>query len=502
VIEESKGSKPTELPEAGVGIIYSPEIEPLLGVDGLVQALEIEPQTVWIQISSVGEKCFKDTGPLLEYLAGLPGKKLVHSVGAPVGGSLAPPLQQTDLLRQWVQRLQPAWASEHLAFNCTLEFHTGFFLAPRQTWTGVESVTNSIRQLQKALPVPVAVETGVNYLRPRRDELPDGQFIAEVARAANCGILLDLHNVFTNALNGRQSVEEFLNSIPLERVWELHIAGGMEMDGFWLDGHCDVIPDTLMDITRRLLPALSQVRALIFEVFPSFVAVMGLNKIRAQLERLHEAWRERGRSRGDAFVPSKLQRSNSESDDNGACVTSEHWETTFGRLVIGREPDGSSLSLELAADPGVHLIRKLVREFRASMLVNVLRLTMRLVLLTLREEGTRTLLLAFWERTPPQMYASTEAEKFGDFLESLNLQVPHLAKILAFERAILATTLDDQIRIIPFDFDPVPLLRALAEGRLPEMPGQPGSYEIEVTSDVATENNLNLAWLGPNTQGH
>jgi len=55
--------------------------------------------------------------------------------------------------------------------------------------------------------VPIAIETAVNYLRPRADELGDGEFVAAVAERADCGILLDLHNIYCNALNGRQSVD-------------------------------------------------------------------------------------------------------------------------------------------------------------------------------------------------------------------------------------------------------------------------------------------------------
>ena len=77
-----------------------------------------------------------------------------------------------DMLRQWVERLGAPWLSEHLAFNATLEFHTGFFLAPRQTWDGVAMVAESIRRLQRGMPSPAGrlkpasitcVLAGTNY---------------------------------------------------------------------------------------------------------------------------------------------------------------------------------------------------------------------------------------------------------------------------------------------------------------------------------------------------
>jgi hypothetical protein len=81
------------------------------------------------------------------------------------------------------------------------------------------------------------------------------------------------------------------------------------------------------------------------------------------------------------------------------------------------------------------------------------------------------------------MYASSEADSFAHYLKALDLQVPHLAKILEFEEAVIATNIDGSIRIVHFDFEPLPLLRAISEGRLPQDPPQAGDFEIELTPD-------------------
>jgi hypothetical protein len=141
------------------------------------------------------------------------------------------------------------------------------------------------------------------------------------------------------------------------------------------------------------------------------------------------------------------------------------------------------LGREFERDPGVRIVEELIHEFRASMIVGALRLTSRLLMLALGPAAFRTILSDYWSKTPPQMYASVEAEAFACYLEALNLKVPQLAKLLDFERAAMATLIDGQARVIQFDFEPLPLLRALAEGRLPTEPGQPGEYEIEITPD-------------------
>jgi uncharacterized protein len=98
-------------------------------------------------------------------------------------------------------------------------------------------------------------------------------------------------------------------------------------------------------------------------------------------------------------------------------------------------------------------------------------------------EAFRTILAAYWPRVTPQMYGSREADSFASYLETLDLQVPHLAKILEFEQAVTATNIDGLTRIVHFDFEPLPLLRAISEGRLPEEPSKEGDFEIELTSD-------------------
>jgi uncharacterized protein (UPF0276 family) len=466
-----------QLPELGVGITYSSAIEPVLEKHAdLVDVVEFEPQTTWVETRDC-EHPYRVSDAVLDHIAQLPGRKLVHSIGAPVGGTVRPQAAQLALLRRMITKFDAPWASEHLSFNRTQEFSTGFFLPPRQTPKGVQTVTTSIRDLQEALPVPIAVETGVNYLRPRSDEMSDGAFVGAVADSADCGILLDLHNVFANAVNGRQPVEDFLTQLPLDRVCEIHLAGGFEMEGFWLDAHSGAIPDPLLEIARRVVPVLQNLKAIIFEIFPSFVPGFGLDGIRAEIEKLHALWELRGRARGDTLQLKRQRRIDSAADDHTSPAA---WENALGALVIGRAP-ADEASHQLAADPGIAVVNRLAREFRASMIVSVLRLTSRLLMLALGPDIFRSILEDFWSKTPPQLFASSEAEAFATYLEALDVRMPHLAKVLQFERAVLATLLDDKPRVIAFEFDPLPLFRGLAEGRLTEETGRLGRFEIEVT---------------------
>lgn len=357
------------LPELGVGIVYSSAIEPLiLEHPELFDVLEFEPQTTWIETPN-NSVPFLVRDDVQQHIAQLPGRKLVHSIGVPVGGSVQGHAAQLPLLRETVERLQAPWASEHLSFNLTPEFFTGFFLPPRQTPEGVEVFAQSAQRLTEVLGVPVAIETGVNYLRPRADELPDGTFMNAVAETAGCGILLDLHNIYTNQLNGRQTVEQFLSQLPLDRVWEVHLAGGFEMEGYWLDAHSGAIPDPLLEISRAVIPALPNLKAIVFEIFSSFISRFGMDDIRGEMEKLRDLWSLRKPSKRVAVraIPT-LPATN--GDHFGPPI----WESALGNVVIGREPK-NPLELELSRDKGTLLVNALINEFRASMVVAVYRLS-------------------------------------------------------------------------------------------------------------------------------
>ena len=102
------------------------------------------------------------------------------------------------------------------------------------------------------------------------------------------------------------------------------------------------------------------------------------------------------------------------------------------------------------------------------------------MMLALTPDVFRAILEDFWSQHPPQQYAAVEAEAFIDYLRSKNMRLPQLAKVLEFEKAAMETVLDGQPRVVHFSSDPFPLLRALAEGRLPEGIPQVGDYEIEL----------------------
>jgi uncharacterized protein (UPF0276 family) len=452
----------------------------------LISVVEIEPQMFWRTRNH--ELAFQIPSAVLERFRAFPQRKIVHGVSAPVGGSLPPRVEYTSAFVAAILDLKAEWASEHLSFNRVAspqgEFATGFMLPPLQTSGGVERAVATIRSVASALPVPFAVETPVNYLHARLGELSDGRFVGTIAEMADCGILLDLHNIWTNECNGRQAARDFLAEIPLDRVWEVHLAGGNELDGYWLDAHSGPVPGKVMELAKEILPMLPNLHAIIFEILSTFVPQTGLATIHSQLEKIADLWGNCRLGRNElrsARVPSGIEEFDRVS--GGSALDPSAWERAMGEL-IARGRKVMPLSEELSRDPGIPLMQKLVWDFRAGMIVDVLRLTTRLILLTKGNRFLSDLVDTFSKVHPPELFASAEAESFMRFLRTKELDIPYLLDTLAFEEAAIESYANAEVMHVRLRCDPVQLLSALSAGHPPtELTA--GDYDVEITPDGA-----------------
>jgi uncharacterized protein (UPF0276 family) len=406
-------------PGLGVGIVWWPALDPLCETrEGLVDVIEAEPEAFWRPWGAA----YQSDLPLA--LGHLPQPKLLHGVGAPLGGTCGPPRGHQTSFADDVAALRPQWISEHLSFS---RFHpkdapqpvvAGFLLPPAQTTKSVGIATHNIRARREQLGVPVAFETAVNYLPPLPGEIPDGAFAAAVAELADCDILLDLHNIWCNERNGRQGVRAFCDSLPLHRVRELHVAGGEAKDGFWLDGHAGLVPSAVMDIASELVPRLPNLGAIVFEISPGRVAEVGLHAIAKNLEQLRDIWNTRGNAAATSCPATAIATLR---------LAPPEWERLIGGALVspvGIAPPRALRAWWRDAAPAIELYRALWAEGRGSALVVTAPRTMRLLLHTLGPPGTRRLLHAFHRAETPGYTAIDEARAFLPFALRAAAAVP------------------------------------------------------------------------------
>lgn len=443
--------------------------------------VELEPQTLWQKVWVGGAWSYQATSELVADVASLPLAKLVHGVGQPLGGSTDDPVPYADLLADTVDQLGPAWVSEHLSFNrvetSSGVVEAGFLLPPRQDASTVRLAAQNVIRYGEALGRPVAFETGVNYLRTRPGEMADGEFWRAVAEQAQSGILLDLHNLWCNELNGRGRVLDVIGELPLERVWEVHLAGGMDMDGYWLDAHSGGIPDPLVQLAAEVVPRLPNLGAIIFEVLPEHFDRLGLDGVSNQIDELVALWAVRPPSRVAApaasIAPSRLAE--------GDLEAVRAWERAVHAAICGFPAGGTS---DLDDDPGVGIYRTLVADFRRSALAATLRHTTTFLLLVLGPQEMASLLDQYFAEHPPDAYRAIEASNFAAFLQrqrGLLDRTTHLGEVLSFEQALVRASVFSESSQVEWTADPTRILQALDEARLPgELPTVESSMLVTV----------------------
>jgi uncharacterized protein (UPF0276 family) len=461
--------------ELGVGLRYHSALADFVASSGeAIDVLEID-SSPWLDRHDEDE---------LSRLARIPCAKLLR--GCPVGASRLPEPGVLPRLRELASALEAPWITGELAFHRAHrlegsgakgeDFDTGLLLPLRQTVGGARLAAHSARSVGNEVRAPFALRGVRNYLKPRRDEISDGEFLAEVAEDAECGIVLDLGSLWINAANGRCPVARFLDEIPLERVWDLRLGSASQRTGYGFGVRPGEILEPLAEIAAALVPRLPNLRAILFEIHPDSVARLGASGLVEQIRVLRSLWEDRRNPLG----ASSRTRHRSSRWRHERSIAPREWEDTLGGLVVGKDVRGP-LAEELLRDPGLAAARQLLSDSRASMVAKHLALTSRLVVAAAGPAFFRSLLEAYWRREAPSPSAPLEALRFGRHLSTLALDIPYFSEVLEYERAVIASRLDGEKRVVSFRHDPEVVLRALAKGRLPGDPSR-GIFGVEVAS--------------------
>jgi hypothetical protein len=104
-------------------------------------------------------------------------------------------------------------------------------------------------------------------------------------------MLLDLHNLYCNALNHAFNAFDALERLELGRVIEIHVSGGRLEDGFWTDAHEGQVPVKVWELLEYTLPRCPNIVGVVFEILPDYVPRMGTEGICKELEMAGILWR-------------------------------------------------------------------------------------------------------------------------------------------------------------------------------------------------------------------
>jgi uncharacterized protein len=475
-------------PRLGPGAIYLRSLDGLFRSNAdLIKVAEIEPQTLWTK--GTAPDSLPRGSPLeVRRLSALPQQLLTHGVGCPIGGTICDQERHVGEFRRWTEELASPWTSEHLSILDVRGPHgsqpCGFLMPTLQTDLQVKVAAQNIKHRTLAIGRPFAFETGVNYFVPRDCEMPDGEFFAAIAEAADCGILLDLTNLWVNDRNGRAKIGDVLAKLPLERVWEVHLAGIEFAHGYWLDAHSRGTNPELARIAAEIVTNLPNVGAIIFEVAPDRVSRFGQTAFLQEMEMLHRLWDTMPKVAAAATTVAERPP----STVLGA-PTPEAWEQFIAdrMLPAGDRAAGAGGNLQARTEDerSFSLYARLAASFRTGTIAELLENTTRLLLNAIGEKALRDLLDRYISVTPPAAFPTDEALNFCRFIECNPILVPGLEEILKFEATLIEAAANNLTIQVTFAKDIDAMLADIAAGRLPGPSSDHPATILEIGVDPA-----------------
>lgn len=290
------GTAPT-VPSLGIGVTFQPRMRGFIERNlGLLDFVEIVPDMCWTDFGAQCAPRYVNEPAMMAWLQELRQQVPVipHSIGLSIGSAHRFRYEHVEQMKAWHEELDFPWHSDHLAFNLTehdaTEVNVGVTMPIARDSASLDMLVPRIQAVMASIDTPFALENNVYFFDYDDQEFGDAQFLNLLSEASGCALVLDLHNLYTNARNHGQDARAFVDELNLESVIEIHMAGGMEHDGFYLDAHSGPSPDPVMELLEYTLPRCPNVGGINFEILGSWYEEMGEARMRGELHRLRSIW--------------------------------------------------------------------------------------------------------------------------------------------------------------------------------------------------------------------
>jgi uncharacterized protein (UPF0276 family) len=160
-----------------------------------------------------------------------------HGVSMYFGSADRPDREHLRKLKDLVKRSKTPWVSDHLCWGSVDGRYTHDLLPMPYTFEAAKITAQKIRYVRDFLEVPIAVENVSSYAEYHVSEMTEWEFLNEVVERADCGILLDVNNIYVSSQNHNFNPLTYINSVPTDRVAQIHIAGHSKFEKYILDTH-------------------------------------------------------------------------------------------------------------------------------------------------------------------------------------------------------------------------------------------------------------------------
>ncbi|HVO32551.1 MAG TPA: DUF692 domain-containing protein [Elusimicrobiota bacterium] len=171
-----------------------------------------------------------------------------HGVNLSIGSCDPLNEEYVDRLKTLLEQTKALWFSDHLCFTSVGGDYVHDLLALPFSQEAVDHVAKRVAQLKRQIHLPFLLENISYYVAMPGAEMDEAEFIRRVLETADCGMLLDVNNVYVNSRNHGYDAKEFIRRLPLERVGQIHLAGHLDRGDVVIDTHEGPIIDPVWEL--------------------------------------------------------------------------------------------------------------------------------------------------------------------------------------------------------------------------------------------------------------
>ncbi len=227
------------------------------------EILESAPSIDWFEI--ISENYMIPGGQPLHMLDRIAERYpiVMHGVSLSIASTAPLDMDYLAQLKTLERRVSPKWISDHLCWTGVHGINLHDLMPVPYTEEALCHVVDRISKVQDFLGRRIAIENVSSYIEYSCSEMSEWDFVAEVAKRADCWLLLDVNNVFVSGMNHTFVPSAFIESIPPERVVQFHLAGHSEGNDCLIDTHDQAVCAEVWDLYGRALKHFGAVSTMI-----------------------------------------------------------------------------------------------------------------------------------------------------------------------------------------------------------------------------------------------
>jgi uncharacterized protein (UPF0276 family) len=205
--------------------------------------LEQRPKVDWFEILS--ENYMVEGGKPLHYLDRIRADypMVMHGVSLSIGSTASLDTDYLEQLKRLADRVQPEWVSDHLCWTGVAGQNMHDLLPLPYTEEAMDHVVERVQRVQDYLGRQILLENVSSYVTWRGSQVEEWEFLAAIANAADCLLLVDVNNIYVSSRNHGFDPLAYLDALPRERVRQFHLAGHSHNGELIIDTHDHPVPD-------------------------------------------------------------------------------------------------------------------------------------------------------------------------------------------------------------------------------------------------------------------